>query len=85
MYRIIITAQALRQVTRLPKNIVGQIKEKLNDIAVDPFAPHPNVKRMKGIKAFRLRVGDWRVIYEVKTNEVVIIVINVGHRKEVYR
>ena len=45
------------------------------------------VKKLSGFSEsrFRLRIGDFRVIYEVRENEVIVYVIEVGHRKEIYR
>jgi mRNA interferase RelE/StbE len=44
-----------------------------------------NVKAMKGQRRYRLRVGDWRVIYELHDDLLLILVVPVGHRREVYR
>lgn len=45
----------------------------------------PDVKKLKGRNAWRIRVGDYRVIYEIHDRELHILVITVGHRREVYR
>ena len=54
-------------------------------IARDPFAPIPNAKKLQDRSGYRLRVGDWRVIYEIDKDEVVIIVLKIAPRGEVYR
>lgn len=69
----------------MPRNTASLIREKLEQVAVDPFAAYPNAKKLQGREGYRLRVGDWRVIYEVKKKEVVIIVLKVAPRGEVYR
>jgi len=61
------------------------IREKLAQIADDPFASIPNAKKLQGRPGYRLRVGDWRVIYEINKQQVVIIVMKIAPRSEVYR
>lgn len=53
-------------------------------MAADPYTA-PNVKAMKGSKSYRLRVADYRVIYSLIDDRLVIEVIRIGHRSEVYR
>lgn len=69
----------------MPRNTASLIREKLEQIAVDPFSSIPNSKKLQGRDGYRLRVGDWRIIYEVHKKEVVIIVLKVAPRGEVYR
>ena len=48
--------------------------------------PRPtDIKKLKGRKAWRIRVGDYRVIYEIHNRQLQILVITIGHRREVYR
>ena len=61
------------------------IREKLDAIAANPYAEHPNAKKLQGRDGYRLRVGDWRVIYEIQNDELVILVLKVAPRGEVYR
>ena len=69
----------------MPRNTANLIREKLVQIARDPFAPIPNAKKLQDRSGYRLRVGDWRVIYEIDKDEVVIIVLKIAPRGEVYR
>ena len=62
-----------------------QIDEKLKFLAENPYAKNNNVKPLKGTPGcFRLRVGDWRVVYEIVNQKLNILVVKIGHRKEVY-
>ncbi len=69
---------------RLAKNIANLIREKIDTIAVDPYAPHNHVTKLVGRSGYRLRVGDWRVIYELQDEQVVLLVIKIRPRGEIY-
>jgi len=69
----------------MPATLSESILEKLNRIAEDPFAPLPNVTKLVNRDGFRLRIGDWRIIYEIHQDEITIEVVQIGQRKEVYR
>lgn len=84
MYSVTFTKQALRTLRRIPKNIANLIREKVDVIAVDPYAPHNNVTKLVGRAGYRLRIGDWRVIYELQDEQVVMLVIKIGPRGEIY-
>lgn len=65
-------------------SVARRIRSKLLALALDPMALNNNVTRLSGVMAYRLRVGDWRVIYSLKHQTLTVIVIKVGHRREVY-
>lgn len=69
----------------MPANVVARIRKRLDQLAKDPYAAHSNVTKLQNRPGFRLRVGDWRVIYEIRENELVILVLKVGSRGEIYR
>lgn len=70
---------------RLDKEIQKQIKDKLRELYRKPFAQHAPLAlkgaQFKGL--YKLRVGDWRLIYKIERTELVFITL--GHRSEVYR
>ena len=84
-YQIKFTKYAMKEFLQLPKHIRDIFVKKLNLLAVVPFAINNNVKKSHGIEnCYRLRVGNYRVIYRIIKLELVIEIIKVGHRKEVY-
>jgi len=85
VYKITYTSQAAKSLLKMPRNMANLIREKLAQIANDPFASIPNTKKLQGRPGYRLRVGDWRVIYEINKDQVVIIVMKIAPRSEVYR
>lgn len=85
MYEIVFTRQAYKSLRRLPVDIVRRVRERLDQIAEDPFAQNPNVTKLQNRPGYHLRVGDWRVIYDVQEGEMIILVLKVGSRGDVYR
>ena len=69
----------------MPRNTAKLIREKLEVIAADPYADHPNAKKLQGREGYRLRVGDWRVIYTIQNEKLIIIVLKVASRGEAYK
>ena len=83
-YQIEFSRGARKHFRKLPLNIQKRIGTKINELAIEP---RPNgVKKLKGEdNLYRIRVGDYRVVYEIEDNVLLIIVIRVKHRNEVYR
>jgi len=85
MYRILFTKSADKALRGIPREIANRIREQLDLIAQDPYAQHNNVTKLQNRPGYRLRVGDWRVIYELVDDKLIILVLKVGSRGEVYR
>ena len=85
MYRIVYTKKAAKELLKAPKKTAQLIRQKLALVAEDPYTSIPNAKKLQGRAGYRLRVGDWRVIYEVKNEEIMILVLKVAPRSEVYK
>ena len=77
---------AKKEFASLEKNIQKQIKEKLLILCENEELLKNNIKPLKGKYKgkYRLRVGNYRIIYEKFENELIILVIRIAHRKEVY-
>jgi mRNA interferase RelE/StbE len=77
---------AIRQLRAIPQQTAMAILRALTPLGEDPRRPDADIKRLAGLdNLYRLRVGHYRVVYEVNDGELVILVIGVGHRREIYR
>ena len=80
---IVYAPEAARELDALDPVIRGRIESALASLAIDPLAQRNQIKRLRGDTALRLRVGDWRIIFDASLSEIVVLAI--GHRREVYR
>lgn len=84
MYRLLFSKQAAKTLRRLPRNVSRWIRQKLDRLALDPDAPHLDVVRLQNRPGYRLRVGEWRVIYQWDDDQLIILVVKIGPRGDVY-
>ena len=83
-YTIVFKPSAVRELRDLPRDVQARVQAAIEALADDPFSG--DVRKMaKHRNRWRLRVGNYRVIYEVNGHELVILIIAVGHRKDIYR
>lgn len=84
MFTIVIKPAAENQMDRLPGNIRARVLAALENLREDPRPPKA-VKVSGQENTWRIRVGDYRVVYEVHGDVLMILVVGVAHRKDVYR
>jgi len=82
MYRIIFDRQAAKFFRKLDRNIQERIGKKIQNLSENPELGKPLLGRMSGF--WSLRIDDYRVIYQIKKSELIILVLKIGHRKDVY-
>ena len=82
-YAVILPKRAQKELDRLPDEIARRILEALAILRTQPRPP--GCKKLRGETAWRIRVGDYRVIYEIHDKSLQVIVVAAGHRREVYR
>ncbi len=81
-YTIVLSKRAQKQLDKLSDNIAFPIIEQIKLLEINP---KPNgVKKLKGREGYRIRIGDYRVIYEIIDNLLIIDVLTIAHRKDVY-
>lgn len=82
MYEIIIDDKVLKKIDKLPKDIQERIFSALDRIKI---RPESHVSKLVGENSYKLRVGNYRIIMDIKKNRLLILVINVGHRRNIYK
>ena len=82
-YRVILPKSAQKELDRLPDDIVNRVLARLAALETNPRPP--DVKKLKGRDGWRIRIGDYRVIYEIHDPALQVLVITVGHRRQVYQ
>jgi mRNA interferase RelE/StbE len=80
MFKVIWDAQAQKELDKLEFLTAKRIVQKVQELEEDPFVC--DVIRLRGSPDFRLRVGDYRIIFAIKGNH--ILILKVGHRKHIY-
>lgn len=83
-WRIIIDRDARRSMRRLPRPLLGRLTAAIEGLADDPRPPGC-IKLTGYDDLWRVRVGDWRIIYAIHDDQLVIVVVEIGSRGSVYR
>ena len=82
-YRVALASSAEKELDRLPKKVIGRIIPRLEQLASAPRPP--GCKKLKGgDKEWRIRVGDYRIVYEIDDTARTVDVTRIAHRREVY-
>lgn len=84
MFKVIYSKSAVKVLRKMPAPIASHIRDKINALARETTAM-ASVKKLKGSEDYRLRVGNWRVIYAIDQGTVTITVIKIGARGDVYK
>ncbi len=83
-YSVEFRPAVLKGLKRLPKKDLRRIKKRIDDLSEN--LPDPATTKMKGNNSFhKIRSGDYRIIYEIHNDRLVILVVKIGHRKDVYK
>ena len=80
MYSVDWKESAIKDLKKLETSISNRIYKKVDQLIENPFSK--DIRKLKGMNAFRLRVGDYRVIFEIEKD--IICILKVGHRKNIY-
>ncbi len=82
MYEVLFTEYSIKQLKKLEKHVQKRILSTLQRIRI---RPEHFIKKLVGSPYYKLRVGDYRVILDVNKGKLIILIINIGHRKKVYK
>ena len=80
-YELKIQKNAQKSLAKISEPFQTKIINKIYSLADDPYY---NSKKLVGREAYRIRVGNYRIIYEINNNKLIVLVVNIGHRKDIY-
>ncbi|MBC8346432.1 MAG: type II toxin-antitoxin system RelE/ParE family toxin [Candidatus Marinimicrobia bacterium] len=84
IYRILFKPSAFKQGKKLPKKIQSKIREAIDKLKTEPRKI--GCKKLRGTNnLYRVRVGDYRIVYEIEDDRLIILVLKIAHRKDIYR
>ncbi len=82
-YRIEIRQKAVKFLSKIPTKFKEKIISQIQNLSKNP---HPvGSKKLVGREGWRIRVADYRVIYEIEDDKLIILVLHIGHRRDVYK
>ncbi len=82
-FEVIFKQSVAKDLRPIPKKEVARILKRIEALR---FVPRPpGVEKLSGQELYRIRQGVYRILYEIKNDELIIIVVKIGHRRDVYR
>jgi mRNA interferase RelE/StbE len=81
-YKIEIKKSAAKEISKLPKVAIKRIVNKIQTLSDDPRPD--GCKKLSGDEKYRIRIGVYRVLYSIMDEKLVIFIVKVGHRKDIY-
>lgn len=82
-YTILITKTVQKQLQKLPGDLADKLEARMLTLEINPRPP--GCKKLSNVNAYRIRTGNYRIIYEIRDDILIVVVIKTGHRKDVYR
>jgi mRNA interferase RelE/StbE len=82
-YRLIFKKSVARDLRNIPKNDVARILKCFEALSGDPCAP--GCEKLSGLERYRARRGVYRIVYEIRNDVLIVVVVKIGHRRDVYR
>ncbi|MGC9454166.1 MAG: type II toxin-antitoxin system RelE family toxin [Phycisphaerae bacterium] len=83
-WRVEIKSSAVGEISRLPRRDQRRVISAIETLAENP-RPRGARKLVGGEEAYRIRVGDYRVVYQIADDVLIVFVVRVGHRRDIYR
>ena len=82
MYKVLVERQAQKQLAKIPPPYLKNIAEAIDNLRLNPRPT--GYKKLKGNEGYRIRVANYRIIYAIKDDVLLILVLVIAHRKDVY-
>lgn len=85
-FQIVLKRSAAKELAALENPIHDRIVEAFSVLSDNPYSMLLQVKKLKGATdLYRFRLGDYRIVYEVQRDRIVVVIVRIAHRREVYR
>ena len=82
-YKVEIKRSAAKEIAKLPSDVLPRVIRKIEALREDPRPQ--GCKKLSGDEKYRIRVGDYRILYSIEDEVLIVYVVRVGHRKASYR
>ncbi|MHA1683515.1 MAG: type II toxin-antitoxin system RelE family toxin [Promethearchaeota archaeon] len=82
-FKISWSEKAIKQLEKLPRLIAKQIYHRVDELGEEPRPA--GVKKLVGFPYYRIRVGDYRVIFDIQDDKLIVLILEIGHRKKIYK
>ncbi len=82
-YTIVILRRAQKELAELPSEIYARVRDAIRRLGEEPHPP--DARKLIGREGFRIRIGTYRVIYEIDAAQRKLTVMHIGHRRDIYR
>lgn len=81
-YKIKLKKSASKEIEKLPKIVLKRVIEKIQSLGIEPRPS--GCKKLSSDEKYRIRVGNYRILYTIEDDKLVIYVVKIGHRKDIY-
>jgi mRNA interferase RelE/StbE len=82
-YEVRLKRSVAKDLRAIPVKDVARILRRIEALKVDPRPP--GVEKLSGQEKYRIRQGVYRIIYEIRNQELIVVVVKIGHRRDIYR
>ena len=82
-YRLLIKPSAVKELEAVPREYRRRLATRMRELATQPRPP--GAEKLSGHDLYRVRQGNYRILYEIIDHDLIVLVIKIGHRREVYR
>ena len=82
-FEVIFKQSVAKDLRHIPRKEVARIIKRIDALKIEPRPP--GVEKLSGQEKYRVRQGVYRIIYEIINNELVVVVVKIGHQRDVYR
>ena len=82
-FEVIFKQSVAKDLRQIPKKDVARILKRIEALRAEPRPP--GVEKLSGQEKYRIRQGVYRILYEIKNKELIVVVVKIGHRRDVYR